>query len=84
MRNFKNWAWLFLFGSLWGINEVIFGKILFKDSMLFATVWLAAWAFFMLAIARGVLNKPGSSTVIGIFAVIFKLANTAPCFCHII
>lgn len=84
MRNFKNWAWLFLFGSLWGINEVIFGKILFKDSMLFATVWLAAWAFFMLAIARGVLNKPGSSTVIGIFAVIFKLANTAPFFCHLL
>jgi len=84
MNNFKHWLWLLLFGSLWGVSEVIFGEVLFRNSMTYASVWLTAWAFFVLAVARGVLNKPGSSTVIGIFAVVFKLVNAAPFFCHLL
>jgi len=84
MRNFKNWLWLLLFGSLWGIGEVIAGGVLYRDTVPYASVWLTAWALFVLAVGRGVLNKPGSSTVIGAVAVIFKVVNTTPFFCHLL
>jgi len=84
MRKFKNWAWLLFFGSLWGIMEVAGGGVLSRYNMPHSAVILAAWAFIIMAIARGIVNKPGSSTVIGIVAVIFKLANAAPFFCHLL
>lgn len=84
MRNFKNWAWLLLFGSLWGINEVIVGEELSRNNVPQSSVLLAACAFLILAVGRGVLNKPGSSTVIGILAALFKLANSAPFYCHLL
>jgi hypothetical protein len=34
--------------------------------------------------SRGIVNKPGSSTVIGVIAVLFKLANAAPFHCHLL
>ncbi len=84
MRKFKNWSWLLLFGSLWGIIEVAGGGVLSEYNMLHVSVILAAWAFIVMAVARGIVNKPGSSIVIGIVAVIFKLANAAPFFCHLL
>jgi hypothetical protein len=84
MKRFKYCVWLLLYGSLWGISEVIAGGILYRDTVPYASVWLAAWAVFVLAVARGVLNKPGSSTVIAAFAVIFKVVNTTPFFCHLL
>ena len=84
MRNIKHWVWLLLFGSLWGIIEVIGGEILYKNKIPYASVWLSAWALFVLAVARGILNKPGSSTAIGVIAAVFKLANASPFFCHLL
>ena len=84
MKRSKYWVWLLLCGSLWGIGEVIAGGMLYGDTVPFASVWLTAWALFVLALARGVLNKPGSSTIIGAFAVIFKAVNTTPFFCHLL
>lgn len=84
MGNPKNWLWFFLFGSLWGINEVVTGEFLSQNNVPHYSVFLAVIAFFILAIARGIINKPGSSTVIGIFAVLFKLINTAPFYCHLL
>ena len=84
MRKFKNWAWLLFFGSLWGIMEVAGGGVLSRYNMPHSAVILAAWAFMVMAVARGIVNKPGSSTVVGIVAVIFKLANAAPFFCHLL
>jgi len=84
MRRFKNWAWLLFFGSLWGIMEVAGGGVLSRYNMPHSVVILAAWAFMVMAVARGIVNKPGSSTVIGVFAALFKLANAAPFFCHLL
>lgn len=84
MRNFKKWVWFLFFGSLWGISEVVLGGALFESEMPYASIWLTAWAFFVLAIGRGALNKPGSSTVIGAFAALFKLVNAAPYYCHLL
>ncbi len=84
MKNPKNWLWFFLFGSLWGINEVVMGEILSQNKVPHFSIFLAAIAVFILAVARGIVNRPGSSTVIGTFAVLFKLANAAPFHCHLL
>lgn len=84
MKSFKSWAWLLLIGSLWGMNEVVVGGSLYKNNTPYNSILLTATAFFILAIGRGILNKPGSSTAIAIFAAIFKLANAAPFYCHLL
>lgn len=82
MKSYRQLVWLILFGSLLGISEVMFGGLLFNENVPYASVFLSAWAFFVLAVARGVINKPGTSTAIGAIAVLFKLINTSPFFCH--
>lgn len=84
MTDAKNWAWLLLFGSLWGVVEVVVGEALFAGEVPFASVWLTAWGFLMLAAARGVLNAPGSSSAVGAVASLYKLAFAAPYFCHLL
>jgi hypothetical protein len=84
MKKFKPVIWLFLFGSIWGINEVFLGEILYRNDVQNSSVILTAMALFLLAIARGMINKPGSSALIGTFAVLFRLANTAPSYCHLL
>lgn len=84
MRDIKNWAWLLFFGSLWGISEVAAGGILYDPDVPFASVILAAWAFFILAVGRGVINKPGTSVIIGAVATLFKLVNASPYICHLL
>ena len=76
--------WLFLFGSVWGINEVFLGEILYRNEAPYPAIILTVIALFLLAISRGAINKPGSSTLLGIFAVLFRLANTAPSYCHLL
>jgi len=84
MKRFKPVMWLFLFGSIWGINEVFLGEILYRNEVQNSSVILTVIALFLLAIARGMINKPGSSALIGAFAVLFRLANTAPSYCHLL
>jgi len=76
--------WLFLLGSIWGINEVFLGEILYRNDVQNSSVILTVMALFILAISRGMMNKPGSSSLIGIFAALFRLANTAPSYCHLL
>lgn len=84
MRSYRQVVWLLLFGSLWGISEVAIGGALFNENVPSASVWLSAWAFFVLGLARGVMNRPGSSTAIGAIAALFKFINAAPFFCHLL
>ena len=84
MKNYKNWLWFLLFGSLWGLSEVIVGEGLWAKSLPYTSVLLSAWALLMLAMGRGIVNVPGSSTAIGAFAALFKLVNAAPFFCHLL
>ena len=84
MRNPKNWLWFILFGSLWGINEVVMGEVLSTSEVPHFSVLLTVIALLILAVARGIVNKPGSSTAIGMIAALFKLANAAPFYCHLL
>ena len=84
MNKFKPIIWLFLFGSIWGIKEVFLGDILYRNDVQGSSVILTVMALFLLAVSRGMINKPGSSALIGAFAVLFRLANTAPSYCHLL
>jgi hypothetical protein len=84
IRNGRNWLWLLLFGSLWGIVEVGGGEVLYRAGIRQASVFLTAWALFVLAVSRGVLNRPGTSSAVGALAALYKLANAAPFFCHLL
>jgi hypothetical protein len=64
---------LVLLGSAWGLSELIGGQ----------TVWLTAVALLLLAVARTLVNRPGSSTAMAAVAVLFKSVNTAPFLCHL-
>jgi hypothetical protein len=84
VKSCKNWLWLLLFGSLWGLAEVGGGEVLYRAGIPHASVFLTAWALFLLAASRGALNKPGTSTAVAAFAALYKLANAAPFFCHLL
>lgn len=76
-------VWLFVFGSLWGLSEVVGGKALYEANIPNASVYLSASGFFLLAVARGLFNKRGTSSVIGGMAALFRLVN-ASFVCHIL
>lgn len=84
MKGNKSWMWLLFFGSLWGISEVAGGGILYGINISHSSIILTAVAFFILAIARGIINKPGSSVLIGTIAMLFKLINAGPFICHLL
>jgi hypothetical protein len=84
MKNMKSWAWILFFGSLWGLSEVAGGGAMYAMDVPHASIFLCAWALFILAVARGLVNKSGSSTVIGGIAALFKLINVAPFICHLL
>ena len=84
MSNPRNWLWPLALGSLWGVMELVGGTAIYKDNVPHASIWLSGWAFFMLAIARGLVNKPGSSSLAGATAAIFKLVYAAPFYCHLL
>lgn len=80
----KNWALILMFGTVWGFSEVFAGEFLYAQGVPRASVWLTAFAFIVLGIARGLVNRPGSSILIAALAALFKLANAAPYWCHLL
>jgi hypothetical protein len=66
-------VFLALLASAWGLSELIGGE----------TIWLTARALLLLAVARALLNRPGTSTVMAAIAMLFKSVNTAPFLCHL-
>ena len=64
---------LVVLASAWGLSELIGGE----------TIMLTAVALLLLAAARALVNRPGSSTAMAGIAVLFKSVNTAPFLCHL-
>jgi hypothetical protein len=84
MKDRKAWVLVLMFGSLWGFSEVFAGEFLYAHGIPRASVWLTAFALFILGFSRGLVNRPGSSSLIGATAALFKLANAAPFWCHLL
>ena len=64
---------LVLLASAWGLSELIGGE----------TLLLTGVGLLLLATARALWNRPGSSVAIAAIAVLFKTVNTAPFLCHL-
>jgi hypothetical protein len=64
--------------------EVFGSEMLSALALPRTTIWLTAWAILVLAVGRGMWNRLGTSTLIGCFAALFKLANAAPYYCHLL
>jgi hypothetical protein len=83
MIQFRNVVWVLFLGSLWGLSEVIGGKALYGSDVPRASLWLTSWALFVLALGRGLFDKPGSSTAIAAIAALYRTTNASPFFCHV-
>jgi hypothetical protein len=84
MRRIEFVALILFFGSLWGLSEVLGGGLLYAGDVPRASIFLSAWALLILAVARGILDRPGTSTLIGGVAALFKLINAGPFVCHLL
>ncbi len=71
------------FGSLWGMWEAIVGDYLHSHHIPNSSIYLSVGAFFFLALARGYLNRRGSSTAIGSIAMLYKIFNSPFYACHL-
>ncbi len=74
---------ILLFSGLWGISEAVLGDALYTASVPYASVYLTAIAFFLLAAARSFVPWTGSATVIGLLAMLYKLINVPFFACHL-
>ena len=84
MKSSKNWIWILALGSLWGMSEVWGGEFLYANGIPHSSFWLSAFAIFLIALARGLVDVPGSSTAMGMIAAAFKLVNASPFYCHLL
>jgi len=84
MEKFRPLIWVLLFGSIWGISEAVGGDALYTANIPLASVWLSAWALFLLAFARAQNDTPGTSSAIAGIATLFRLVNTGPFICHLL
>lgn len=66
-------AALVVIGTIWGMSELLGGE----------TLRLTATALVLLAVARVVLNLPGTSLALAGIAVLFRSVNAAPFHCHL-
>ena len=83
MERLKYGIWFLLMGSIWGVVEIVGGELFYMHDIPMSSVWLTVWGMFVLGMGRAVWNRPGSSTLIGMTAALFKLVNASPHFCHL-
>lgn len=74
---------LVFLGSLWGAVEVFLGDFLYSIGAFHPSIILTTIAFGILGVGRRYYPRPGSSTVIGSIAVLFRLINASPHYCHL-
>ena len=79
----NKWVLIFFVGSIWGLSEALFGGLLYASEIRGASIYLGAWALFLLSSARYLTNIPGTSTAIGTIAVLFRLVNAGMYICHL-
>jgi hypothetical protein len=79
----RDWIWILLIGSLWGLSEALLGDLLYSIQVPQASVYLGAWALLLLAAARKTVNVPGTSSAMGAVAALFRLVNAGFFICHL-
>lgn len=79
----RMWLILIFLGSLWGIIEGVWGDFLYRIGFFHPSIFLTSIAFFILALGRRCYPKPGSTTLIGVIATLFRVVNASPHYCHL-
>ncbi len=74
---------ILLVGGLWGISEAVLGDVLYTRKVPFASVYLTAIGFFLLAVSRAFLRWTGAATAIAGLAMLYKLLNVPFFGCHL-
>lgn len=74
---------ILLFGGLWGFSEAVLGDALYSTGVPFASVYLGAIGFFLLAVASRFVPHRGASTAIAILAMLYKFLNVPFFACHL-
>lgn len=74
---------LFL-GSLLGFSEVFLGNALYGNDFAHAGVILSIIALSILAISHTAINRRGIPTLIASIAVLFRMVNAGPFYCHLL
>jgi hypothetical protein len=80
----RNVLFVLVLGSAWGLAEVFGRGLLAEIGVGGATIWLAVWAVMLLSLGRGLWNRIGSSTLIGLVAAGFKFAGSSLFFCQLL
>ncbi len=80
----KTLIWIVILASAWGLAELFGKELLIGLGLKGTSIWLAAWAVLLLAIARGIWNRVGSSSIIGLMAAAFKFAGPSTSYCHLL
>ena len=80
----SKFIWILALAALWGASE-LFGKDLLTELGIgAASIWLAVVAILLLSIARGIWNRVGSSSIIGLVAAGMKFTGPSPNACHLL
>ena len=66
---------IIIFGSSWGMLEVLIDKLISSVEFLPRAAVLCIVAVFILASGRAALDEPGSSVTLGLIAGVFKFLN---------
>ncbi|MDH4217952.1 MAG: hypothetical protein OEY18_14020 [Candidatus Aminicenantes bacterium] len=64
MKTLRFILWLAVFGSLWGLNEVLAGEAFSRANVTLGSVWLAALIAFVLVPLGYDLGKKGETFVL--------------------
>ena len=75
---------ILFYGTLWGAVEAILGGVLYRARAPYASVPVTILGFCILAVARAHLARPGSSTLIGCCAMLYKFLNSPFFACHLL
>ena len=81
----KEYIWMILlFGGIWGLSEVILGGLFYANNLKFASIPLTIIAIGILSYSRKYISIPGSATLIGALAMLFKFLNEPQFKCHVL
>jgi len=80
----SKFIWIPTLAVLWGTAELFGEDLLRQIGIGEASIWLAVAAILLLAISRGIWNRAGSSSIIGLVAAGMKFAGPSPFACHLL
>ncbi len=73
MRDYSRWFAVLALGALWGLGELVIWWAMGVAGLGMKSPVVAGWGLLNLAVARTVMDKPGTSALMGLVAASYKL-----------